>query len=79
MYALNIGEDMRILSATMDKYAPPEQPRVSTLPEGNISDYKYIDGDYVYDPLPAEDHPSETGGDIWDELAAAYTEGVASV
>lgn len=53
MYALNIDtETNRILSATYSQYAPPTQPRVDTLPEGNITDYLYVDGEYVYDPLP---------------------------
>jgi hypothetical protein len=25
---------------------------VDTLPEGNLPDYRYVDGEYVYDPLP---------------------------
>lgn len=52
LYALNLGEDGRILSATKDQYGAEGQPRVTELPEGNIADYKYIDGEYVYDPLP---------------------------
>jgi hypothetical protein len=27
---------------------------VESLPEGNLSDYKYINGEYVYDPEPVE-------------------------
>lgn len=52
MYALNLGEDGRILSATRPEYAPGSQPRVETLPDGDISDYRYVDGEYIYDPLP---------------------------
>ena len=51
-YALNLGEDSRILSATYEAYAVAGMPVVSTLPDGDITDYKYIDGSYVYDPLP---------------------------
>ena len=51
-YALNIAEDNRILSATYEEYAVEGMPIVEALPEGNISDYLYIDGEYVYEPLP---------------------------
>lgn len=27
-------------------------PIVEELPEGNLPDYRYIDGKYVYDPIP---------------------------
>ena len=57
MYALNLSEDNRILSVTFDEYAPPEQPRVETLPEGDVSDYLYIEGEYIYSPLPVEPVP----------------------
>ena len=53
MYALNIDKEAgRVLSATLPKYAPEDAVTVETLPEGDISDYLYIDGKYVYDPLP---------------------------
>lgn len=58
MYALNLDENGRILSVTFDQYAPPSQPRVNTLPEGDVSDYHYIDGEYVYDPLPKPPEPT---------------------
>lgn len=60
MYALNLGENNRILSATLAQYAPPSQPRVSTLPTGNITDYLYENGGYVYDPLPVPPEPKLT-------------------
>ena len=34
-------------------------PRVETLPEGNMVDHKYLDGEYVYDPLPDPEPPVE--------------------
>ena len=54
MYALNLNEDKRVLSVTFDEFAPEEQPRVDKLPEGDISEYKYIEGEFVHDPLPVE-------------------------
>lgn len=60
IYALNLDSNNRILSATYDQFAPPSQPRVSTLPTGNITDYLYENGGYVYDPLPVPTEPKPT-------------------
>lgn len=58
MYALNLGENGRILSVTYDQYAPSSQPRVDVLPEGDVSDYLYVNGEYVYDPIPVPPEPT---------------------
>ena len=52
MYALNLSADKRILSATYEQFAAPGQPLVEELPDGNLLDYRYEDGEYVYDPIP---------------------------
>ena len=53
IYALDLDpETNRIISVTYDQYAIPEQPRVNELPEGDIVNYLYIDGEFIYDPLP---------------------------
>lgn len=77
MYALNLAEDGRVLSATYPKYAPADAVIVEALPEGDISDYLYVDGQYVYDPLPEPEQPepAPSGDSVWDELDAAYQEG----
>lgn len=80
-YALNLDADGRILSATYETYAAPGMPIVEVLPDGDITDYKYIDGSYVYDPLPKpEPDPEPQGAEYatYDELAAAIKEGVNS-
>ena len=51
-YALNLDEGGRILSATYETYAAADMPLVESLPDGDITDYKYINNEYVYDPLP---------------------------
>lgn len=66
-YALNLDEDGRILSATYESYAVPGMPIVDTLPDGDVSDYKYIDGSYVYDPLP-QPEPTQTTEPTAEEL-----------
>ena len=68
-YALTLAEDNRILSATYEKYASPVAVIVDELPEGDISDYLYANGEYVYDPLP-EPEPSEPQESEWDILNA---------
>lgn len=80
LYALNVApEDGRILSATKDQYGAEGQPRVDHLPDDDISDYKYIDGEYVYDPLPKPPEPEPVPEyATYDELAAAIKEGVNS-
>lgn len=52
MYALNLAEDGRILSATYPKYATANAVIVNALPEGNIADYLYINGEFIYNPIP---------------------------
>lgn len=79
IYALNLApEDSRILSATEDKYGAEGQPRVTELPEDDISDYKYIDGEFVYDPLPKPPEPAPVEYVTYEELASAIREGVNS-
>ena len=56
-YALNLAEDGRILSATYPQYATEDAVIVDVLPEGDISDYLYVDGQYVHDPLPKLELP----------------------
>ena len=54
VYALNLAEDGRVLSVTYSEYAPGAAPRVTELPEGDLYEYIFKDGDFVYDPLPVE-------------------------
>lgn len=70
MYSLNLADDNRILSACICLEGFEYANIVDVLPDGNISDYKYIDGEYVYDPLPEpEPQPVEpTADDVLDVL-----------
>lgn len=69
-YALNISDDGRILSATFAKYAVEGMPIVDVLPEGNISDYLYQNGEYIHNPLPKPEQPKEeaTTDDVLNAL-----------
>lgn len=70
-YALNLSPDGRILSATFAKYAPSDAVLVDTLPDGNITDYLYQDGTYIYNPIPeAEVSVEEQISDLKAELSS---------
>lgn len=53
-YVLNLAYDNRILSAcvVLPNGNYDGMPIVEELPEGNLPDYRYIDGKYVYEPFP---------------------------
>lgn len=75
MYALNLEADTeRVLSATFPEYAPSDAVLVEELPEGNVADYLYKNGQFIYDPLSQPPKP-EIGLSVWDELDKAYSSG----
>lgn len=59
IYALNLTTDKRVLSACVvlpnGKY--DGMPIVDNLPEGDITDYLYKNGQYIYEPKPVEPAP----------------------
>lgn len=57
-HGLILDETNRIISAVAQRYAPADAIIVDDLPEGNPHDYLFIDGEYVYDPLPVPE-PSD--------------------
>ena len=50
-YALCLANDGRILSATFVEYATDESVLVDELPDSPITDYRYVDEEYIYDPI----------------------------
>lgn len=69
MFALNLDVTNRILSACIVLPTTPDtMPRVDSLPDGEISDYLYKGGKYVYDPLPVppEPTPEPTADELLD-------------
>lgn len=56
-YGLILDEDYRIIDAHAQRYAQTSSIIVDKLPEGDFHDYLYIDGKYVYDPLPEPEQP----------------------
>lgn len=79
LYALNLAEDGRVLSVTKDKYGAEGQPRVTEFPQDDVSQYRFIDGEFIYDPLPDPPEPApEPEYVTYEELAEAIREGVNS-
>lgn len=61
-YALRLTDDNRIHSAwrVLPNGKYDGMPIVDTLPDGDITDYLYVDGGYIYDPLPEPEPPEPT-------------------
>ena len=86
-YALNLASDNRILSAcvALPRGTYNGMPIVETLPVEEVTDFFYVNGSYVYDPIPRpkpldpEGPGSPEDSSVWDQLDAAYQEGVDSV
>lgn len=55
MYALNIDKNNRVLSVTFPKYAPTDAIVVESIPDGNVYEYLYVDGEFIHDPIPAQE------------------------
>ena len=74
MYALNIEKETgRILSATYPQFAIDGMPLVETLPAGDISQYLFVDGQFVFSPQQMEgDTPPPTQLDLL-EAQVVYT------
>jgi hypothetical protein len=81
MYGLTLAKDNRIEAVGIYHQGFPDDVIVvDVLPEGDISEYRYIDGEYIHDPLPKPEQPEPAEeASVWDELDAAYQEGVNSV
>ena len=72
MYSLNLDVDNRILSACVCLDGFEYMNIVDILPEGDISDYKYIGSWYVYEPLPEPELPKPEPSQL-DVLEAQAT------
>ena len=77
-YVLNCDpETKRILSAGIMLKPPADAVLVDELPEGDTYDYLYVNGEYIYDPLPqpSESEPQPTQEEriaqLEEELKAA--------
>ena len=73
-YALNIADNGRILSATFERFAADGNAIVDALPEGDISEYRYENGEFVHEPLPAPEaaEAEPTTEEVLLEIAADH-------
>lgn len=81
MYALNLDTDGRILSVGEYSDGMEHANMVESFPDGDVTDYRYENGEFIHDPLPKPEPPEPTGSityATYDELAAAIQEGVNS-
>lgn len=53
-YALNLAEDGRVLSVTFPEYAPEDAILVEAMPEGDAYEYRYVEGEFIHDPLAVQ-------------------------
>ena len=51
-YALNLGENGRILSVCNCLEGQTYENIVDSFPDGDVSEYRYVDGEFIHDPLP---------------------------
>ena len=54
-YALNLAEDGRVLSVTEEQFATAGAVLVDSFPDGDVYEYRYVNGEFVHDPLPVEE------------------------
>ncbi len=67
MYALYLADDGRILHVTGEEFVTniaTEEGKVTellegyvlveSLPEGDVTDYRYVNGEFAFDPVPVE-------------------------
>lgn len=59
-YGLVLDDESRIISAVQQRYAPNNAIIVDNMPDGNYSDYLYVDEEFIYDPLPEPEQPEQT-------------------
>ncbi len=61
MYALNLEENGRILSVCNCLEGQIYEYVVDSFPDGDVTEYRYVDGEYIHDPLP-EPQPNRAYG-----------------
>lgn len=58
-YAIELAEDNRVVSVTYESYATEKLRIVDVIPEGDITEYRYENGEFIHDPLPQEETEEE--------------------
>lgn len=72
-HGLTLDDDNRIVSAVPQRYAPDGAIIVDKLPDGDVAEYRYVDGEYIHDPLPTvEVEPVQSTEELLLEMAADH-------
>ena len=80
MYALNLSDDERILSVCIALPTTPNTlPRIDLLPNGEITDYRYENGEYIYDPLLDQPNQPLREIDVLKEQVAAIEDALCEI
>ena len=58
-YAIELAEDNRVVFVTYESYATKKMQIVDVIPEGDITEYRYENGEFIHDPLPQEETEEE--------------------
>ena len=69
-YALNISETNAVLSATYEEFAWEGCPIVDHLPDGDITDYDFINGEYVLNEERKAEREAQKDVKSTDEIYA---------
>ena len=56
-YSLNLGESGRILSVCNCLEGQKYENIVDSFPDGDVSEYRYENGEFIHDPLPQPPEP----------------------
>ena len=56
-YSLNLGENGRIMSVCVCLEGQKYENVVDSVPDGDVTNYRYIDGEFIHDPEPTPDPP----------------------
>lgn len=78
-YGLVLDENNRIVDAPVQRYAPADAIIVEELPDGDFHDYLYINGEYVYDPLPKPEAPDPAPSASLEERVTNVESDVAAL
>lgn len=57
-YALNLGDNGRILSVCVCLEGQTYENIVDSFPDGDVSEYRHVNGEFIHDPLPTPE-PTE--------------------
>lgn len=58
-YSLNLGENGRVLSVCNCIEGQTYENVVDSFPSGDVTEYRYVDGEYIHDPEPQPEKPTQ--------------------